>query len=610
MKENNTKNEKLETALRYQALGLSIIPAGPNKVPLIEWRKYQSERATEKQIREWWSIWEDANPAIVTGEISGVVVLDFDIKHNRKSSDFEFPIPVTGYAKSGSGGEHFYFKHPRIKVTNSSAVFGLGVDVRGDGGIVLAPPSVNDKGGIYEWTVPLEDSLADMPEWLLQKTTQREKKPLTLVSGVPEGSRNDSTASLAGKFLKYLPVDEWEIFCLPMLQAWNKTNTPPLSPDEVRRTFDSIKALEFKNRGNEPVQSVALGGAVSLENLLSAKFPDARFVVDNLFESGTINMISAPPNKWKSWIVILCAICVSSGRSLFGVFKTERQAVMIVNEEDTERLLQERCSMLIDEPESLPIYFHIGKQIKLNEAFVDKLIAESKQKNIGFIIFDSLRSVHDADENSSKEMQMIMDQLKKITREGITVLFTHHNRKKSRFGGKDESGEDSRGSSAINGAVHGHISCEEDERSDGKYLVISQPKLKATEKLKPFELKIEHSRENNKMRFPYVGDFNAKENINSKSKEKIKNVILESSEWLSLKDLVAMEVVGPTTIKSALGILESEMVIKSKNRKEAVRLCLPVRSKNGAHNEKLYFRFTEDGYQEVQETIDWTDPPW
>ena len=449
-----------------------------------------------------------------------------------------------------------------------------------------------------------------MPDWFSEKGKDSDKNKINLINRVSEGSRNESTASLAGKLLKDPPVNDCDSVCLPLLQAWNKTNIPPLSSEEVKRTFDSIKALEIKNRGNKVIQQVFLDDAVSLENLLNAHFPDARFVVDNLFESGTINMISAPPNKWKSWFVILCAISVASGRSLFGMFKTEKQAVMIVNEEDTERLLQERCNMLMDEPESLPVYFHIGKQIKLTETFVDELITEAKDKHIGFIIFDSLRSVHDADENSSKEMQMIMDQLKKITREGITVLFTHHNRKKSRYGGKDESGEDSRGSSAINGAVHGHISCDEDERNDGKYLVISQPKLKATEKLKPFELKIEHDRENNKMRFLYVGDFNAKESMSSKSKEKIKNLILESNDWLSGKDLVATEVAGATTVKTALNLLEKDMTIQSKTRKEVTKLGLPARSKDGAHNEKLYFRFSDDGYQDIQETIDWSDPPW
>jgi hypothetical protein len=95
-------------------------------------------------------------------------------------------------------------------------------------------------------------------------------------------------------------------------------------------------------------------------------------------------MISAPPNKWKSWLVILCAISVASGRPFLGKFETEKQSVLIVNEEDTARLLQERCNMLMDKVEPLDIYFHIGKQIKLEEEFVDNLNRKSKIVNLQF----------------------------------------------------------------------------------------------------------------------------------------------------------------------------------------------------------------------------------
>ena len=72
------QNQKLEAAVKYQQAGFSVIPVKPNKKPFIKWEKYQHKRATEKQIREWWKRWPDANPAIVTGEISGVDVGDVD----------------------------------------------------------------------------------------------------------------------------------------------------------------------------------------------------------------------------------------------------------------------------------------------------------------------------------------------------------------------------------------------------------------------------------------------------------------------------------------------------------------------------------------------------
>lgn len=330
--------------------------------------------------------------------------------------------------------------------------------------------------------------------------------------------------------------------------------------------------------------------AVSLSELLKTEYPQARFVVDRLFEMKSINMLSAPPNKWKSWIVILCALCVASGKPLFCKFATQQMKVLIVNEEDTERLLQERCQMLMEETDELPVYFHIGKQIKLTEEFVDALIEESTRLEVGLVIFDSLRSVHDADENSSQEMQKIMDQLKRMTRSGLTVLFTHHNRKKARGGGKDEAGEESRGSSAINAALHGHLSCDESDHDGKKYLVIYQQKLKADAKIAPFEVAIEQDGPAHKMRFLYEGIFNDRVERTRRVKDVFAKVFDESTKWLAVKDLVEMGLGANTMVRGALALLLEGGLIQARDRKEVMNAGLPVASVNGSHNERLYFR--------------------
>ena len=116
----------------------------------------------------------------------------------------------------------------------------------------------------------------------------------------------------------------------------------------------------------------------------------------------------------------------------------------------------------------MPIFYRVAQGSKLDsETFVDKLIAEAKDKQIGVIMFDSLRSMHVLDENSSKDMQVVMDKLKKIARENITVVFTHHHRKKGMFS-KNDDADASRGSSAINAAIRGHLSLEEIEREGGE----------------------------------------------------------------------------------------------------------------------------------------------
>ena len=154
------ENKKISSALNYQALGLSIIPVGANKKPLIvSWKQYQERIATVDEINAWWRQFPNANPALVTGKVSGVVALDIDKKYDRTSKEFQ--IPPTACAKSGSGGEHFFFKYPKHNIGNGTAISGEGVDFRGDGGYILLDPSVNENGGVYELVASHKISTSD-----------------------------------------------------------------------------------------------------------------------------------------------------------------------------------------------------------------------------------------------------------------------------------------------------------------------------------------------------------------------------------------------------------------------------------------------------------------
>ena len=73
-----SSNNLLKAALRYQSMGFSVIPVKQNKRPLIAWEKYQTERAPESQIHQWWKKWPSANIGIITGKVSGVDVIDTD----------------------------------------------------------------------------------------------------------------------------------------------------------------------------------------------------------------------------------------------------------------------------------------------------------------------------------------------------------------------------------------------------------------------------------------------------------------------------------------------------------------------------------------------------
>jgi len=166
------KNEILGMALKYQKKGFSVIPIRPGKKkPLIKWEKFQAERARPNQIREWWKQWPQANVAIVTGAISGVDVVDIDTPKGLDAVNELVPDSmVTPIARSQKGGWHHYHEHQE-GVGNANR-FLTDTDLRGDGGYIIAPPSIGETGRSYSWLPGLsieEVSPCPMPKPLYNK---------------------------------------------------------------------------------------------------------------------------------------------------------------------------------------------------------------------------------------------------------------------------------------------------------------------------------------------------------------------------------------------------------------------------------------------------------
>ena len=132
----------IEEALEYLASGWSIIPivsTGQKKEPAVKWKKYQSEHADEATARSWWDADPRRNIGIVTGEISGLIVLDVDGPEGLATLETFGELPRTPVVRTGKG-KHYYFRYPGVKVRNFTKKL-PGLDFRGDGGYVVAPPS-------------------------------------------------------------------------------------------------------------------------------------------------------------------------------------------------------------------------------------------------------------------------------------------------------------------------------------------------------------------------------------------------------------------------------------------------------------------------------------
>lgn len=215
------------------------------------------------------------NVAIRTGAISGVVVLDVDGAEGQATLAALPTLPATLTARTGSGGTHYYFKHLGGKLGNRTR-FAPGLDVRGDGGYVVAPPSAHASGGRYEWLD--ESEPADLPPWLvemmrapsrgpsraakapapsaaisvrspptndLQRRVHRARQWLARRDPAVAGSGgHDHTIATA--HVVVVGFDVPRDVALDLLGEWNRGCQPPWSPGELAHKVDDAARNDRK----------------------------------------------------------------------------------------------------------------------------------------------------------------------------------------------------------------------------------------------------------------------------------------------------------------------------------------------------------------------------
>jgi hypothetical protein len=224
------------------------------------------------QIERWWRMLANTNIGIVTGAASGIIVLDVDPRHGGDASLEALiakcgKLPDTPIVLTGGGGWHYYFKHPGpgVHVPNSSGQLGPGLDVRADGGYVVAPPSLHVSGQLYTWELSSridEVPIAPAMDWLLelirkpgtgQQATRSPSEWVELIRRpIAEGSRNDTLVRLAGHLFRIRVLDP--AIAAELVRAVNEARCqPPLAQEEVEAIVESIASRELaRSRGDTP----------------------------------------------------------------------------------------------------------------------------------------------------------------------------------------------------------------------------------------------------------------------------------------------------------------------------------------------------------------------
>lgn len=164
-------NPFLQGALQLALQGKKVFPCAENgKNPLTK-HGFQDASSNEFVIRDWWDEWPNANVAIPTGQVNNLIVWDADQKDGKDglselrqlAKEAGFDLDICPQVRTPNNGVHFYCTHPSNERIGNRRELRPGVDMRGDGGYVLAPPSIID-GKAYSWTE--ENTLWDcIPEW-------------------------------------------------------------------------------------------------------------------------------------------------------------------------------------------------------------------------------------------------------------------------------------------------------------------------------------------------------------------------------------------------------------------------------------------------------------
>lgn len=261
----------LDEALRYAAAGIPVFPLhwvkqdgncscrqgalcqAKGKHPRI--KNWNEEATTDAaKIKAWWEKAPSANIGIPMGEKSGLVALDVDTRHGGDSSlallvDEFAALPNTITATTGGGGKHYIFKYTEELALKNVVGFRDGLDIRTQGGMIVAAPSIHHSGNQYMWDSgksPFEMQAADMPAWLVEEirkvgtkiTVKKKATEHTPRKKISEGSRNNHLTSLAGA-LRRKGIGEDGI--VATLRAENRDRLdPPLDDETVVAIAKSI----------------------------------------------------------------------------------------------------------------------------------------------------------------------------------------------------------------------------------------------------------------------------------------------------------------------------------------------------------------------------------
>ena len=328
---SDNSDRQVQSAIAYaDRFQLPVFPCQPKGKKPLTANGFKDATTDLQLIKNWWSKTPQANIGIPTGRRSGFDALDIDYRHGGKDSLDELeqaygPLPPTRITMTGGGGEHRLFAHhDRLRNATGRKP---GIDIRAEGGYVIAPPSLHASGQRYAWheeghinSVALATWPPRLIAWLIDPLDRSKAGPPSN-DPIVEGSRNTTLTCIAGR---WRGEGHDESYILDQLLIVNQSRCqPPLPEREVRSIASSIGRYPPNVRASNPkVESTS--GAPSADGFdldaLHCMADVKATAVDWLWQDriplGMLTILEGNPGTGKSFLTHALAAAISKGRPL------------------------------------------------------------------------------------------------------------------------------------------------------------------------------------------------------------------------------------------------------------------------------------------------------